>query len=98
VNAAIQEIPENHFVALAGLGQDQLKINTIAVALGLGVRIGLEDNLWWDNEKSTHATNMSLLKRVHDLIDLHQAKYYPSVDFGNLGFYNSKVHLSVSKS
>jgi 3-keto-5-aminohexanoate cleavage enzyme len=91
VHAAIQEIPDGHFVALGGLGQDQLKMNSLAIFMGYGVRVGLEDNLWWDNEKKVHATNIQLLKRIHDLIKLNQSQYYTSVDFGKLGFYNSAI-------
>jgi len=89
--ASIQELPESDYIVLAGLGAEQLKINAVAVAMGYGVRVGLEDNLWWDAEKTTHATNMSLLKRIHTLIDIHQTKYFRPEDFGKLGFYNSKL-------
>ena len=31
---------------LAGIGKEQLKINTIAIATGGGVRVGIEDNIY----------------------------------------------------
>jgi 3-keto-5-aminohexanoate cleavage enzyme len=91
ISAVISEIPESDHVVLAGLGTDQLKTNAVAIAMGYGVRIGLEDNLWWDDEKTTYATNISLLKRIHALIEIHQTQYFNSADFGKLGFYNSKL-------
>lgn len=90
ISAAITEIPEDHFLALAGLGQDQLKVNALAISFGYGVRIGLEDNLWFDNQKTTHATNLTLLNRIHEIIGIHGEEFYKPETFGKLGFYNSK--------
>jgi uncharacterized protein (DUF849 family) len=71
ISAAIAEIPKNHFIALAGLGDQQLKVNATAIANGYGVRVGLEDNIWWDNKNGVHATNKILLNRIHDLANIH---------------------------
>lgn len=89
IRTAIQDIPENHFVSLAGLGESQLAVITHAVSTGYGVRVGLEDNLWMDKAKTVPATNIGLLRRVHDLVKLNGKEVFPSKDFGNLGFYNS---------
>jgi len=90
ISSAIQEIPKDHVIALGGLGVNQITVNAIAIAMGLGLRIGLEDNLWWDVHKTIPATNISLLKRIHQLIELHQSKYFKSSELGSLGFYNNK--------
>jgi 3-keto-5-aminohexanoate cleavage enzyme len=93
---AIREINDeqktNHFIALAGLGSDQLKVNAIAIAAGYGVRVGLEDNIWLNKERTQHATNMDLLKRVHQLMEIHECVPMPSAVFGQKGFYNDAVH------
>lgn len=85
---AVREIPGGHSFALAGLGQDQQAVSSAAIAMGYGVRIGLEDNIWWDRERTKLATNIDLLKRVHHLIDIHGHIYMKPQEFGNKGFYN----------
>lgn len=88
VSAAINEIPTDHHIVLAGLGQDQLPVNALAIALGYGVRVGLEDNLWWDNKKTRQADNLALLQRIHSLLSVHDKEFFHSSEFGALGFYN----------
>lgn len=91
----LQEIPSNGFVAMAGLGEHQLQVNAIAVAKGLGVRVGLEDNIWWNKERSQKASNLDLVKRVHDLMKIHQVGLFKSRDFGELGFYNQLTRKAI---
>lgn len=88
IGAAVDSIPSKQYVSLAGLGKDQLKINTIAIASNLGVRIGLEDNIWFNEARTKKATNFDLLKRIHLLLDIFEKKYMPPKEFGQLGFYN----------
>lgn len=97
IGAALNELrgPSN-FISLAGIGSFQLKVNSLAIALGLGVRIGLEDNIWFDTEKKVLATNLSLLKRIHGLMAVHERKLFTASEFGKLGFYNAaKNHIGV---
>ncbi len=89
MGAALNEIPEGHFVAFAGLGASQTPVMGAAIAQGLGVRIGLEDNIWYDRKKSTLATNITLLRRVHQLLEIHERNFMSPFEFGNYGFYNS---------
>jgi uncharacterized protein (DUF849 family) len=35
-----------------------------------GVRIGLEDHLWLDRNRTQHASNVDLLRRVHQMAAL----------------------------
>lgn len=90
LSAGVNEIPRDHYISFGGLAKQQLPAVSTAIAMGYGVRIGLEDNLWYDSEKTIPATNISLLKRVHDLNQIHQREWMPSSEFGNLGFYNRK--------
>jgi 3-keto-5-aminohexanoate cleavage enzyme len=93
IGLALQEIPKDHYVALAGLGEYQLTVNSIAIALGLGVRVGLEDNLYWDAEKSRLATNIELVKRVHALMDIQDIELFSPLAFGTAGYYNRSRKL-----
>lgn len=90
VGAALTEIPAGDFVGLAGLGRFQLTANAIAVTQGLGVRVGLEDNIWWDEERTKLATNRELLERVHELIKLQGHTLMAAKTFGEHGFYNAQ--------
>lgn len=52
----LNDLPEDSFWSLAGLGVDQLKMNSLSVAIGGGVRVGLEDNIWYNTEKTQLAS------------------------------------------
>lgn len=90
VGTAVAEIPNDHFVSLAGLGKDQLKVNATAIAMGYGARVGIEDNIWYDEKRTKLATNVKLIKRVHKLMEIHETKLMTGKEFGELGFYNRK--------
>lgn len=61
----INDLPENSVCSIGAIGNYQLNINALAIAMGFGVRVGLEDNIWFDDERTRLATNMDLLKRIH---------------------------------
>jgi uncharacterized protein (DUF849 family) len=64
VGLMINELPENSIFCLGGVGYYQHTINALAVVMGCGVRIGLEDNIWFDSQRTKLATNQDLLKRL----------------------------------
>ena len=68
----IRDLPANTLWSVAGLSAAQLPMNAIAIALGGGVRIGLEDNIWFDSGRSRLAANTDLLRRVHSLAQIHE--------------------------
>ena len=51
IGAVISDLPKKTYWALAGIGNSQLMTNSIAIATGGGVRIGLEDNIYYDKNK-----------------------------------------------
>lgn len=63
----IQDLPENALWSLAGIGNSQLKMNSLSIAIGGGVRVGLEDNIWYDKSRTKLAANIDLLKRIHTI-------------------------------
>ncbi|WP_051316098.1 3-keto-5-aminohexanoate cleavage protein [Algoriphagus vanfongensis] len=89
IGQAIQEISQDNWITLAGLGEYQLQVNSIAIAMGYGVRIGLEDNIYWDSKKSRLCSNVELVKRIHDLIEMNGKEFLKPKEMGELGFYNS---------
>ncbi|WP_430966958.1 3-keto-5-aminohexanoate cleavage protein [Spongiimicrobium sp. 2-473A-2-J] len=61
----INDLPEDSVWSIAGIGNTQLKMNSLSIAMGGGVRVGLEDNIWYNAERTRLARNIDLLKRVH---------------------------------
>ena len=60
----VQSLPTGAAWATAGIGRFQLPLNALGVVTGGNVRVGLEDNLWLDAEKTQPADNLSLVERV----------------------------------
>ncbi|MEN6475598.1 MAG: 3-keto-5-aminohexanoate cleavage protein [Syntrophaceae bacterium] len=63
----VKELPEHSLWSVGGIGHSQLKMNVLSIISGGGVRIGLEDNIWFDDERTTLATNRSLVERIVDI-------------------------------
>ncbi|MBI2102583.1 3-keto-5-aminohexanoate cleavage protein [Candidatus Woesearchaeota archaeon] len=64
----IRELPESSTWAFAGIGDHQLKMNTLGIIWEGNVRVGLEDNIYFDNPKRTQlATNIQLVERIAKL-------------------------------
>jgi uncharacterized protein (DUF849 family) len=60
----ISELPENSIWSVAGIGDSQCRMNAIGIIDGGGVRVGLEDNIWFDEERTVLATNYALVERL----------------------------------
>ena len=69
IGALVGRLPAGTIWSLAGLGATQLPVAGVAAAAAPGVRIGLEDNLWLDAERTQPATNLDLVGRVHALAE-----------------------------
>lgn len=70
----IRDLPEQSFWSLAGIGNSQLPMNSVAIAAGGGVRVGLEDNIYYDLERRKLATNVDLLRRIHTIAEANERK------------------------
>ncbi|MFH1143685.1 MAG: 3-keto-5-aminohexanoate cleavage protein [Candidatus Eisenbacteria bacterium] len=60
----INELPPGAIWSVGGVGDSQLSMNAMAIVAGGGVRVGLEDNIWYDEERTRLATNSELVERV----------------------------------
>mgnify|MGYP002476639115 CR=1 FL=1 len=67
---------QQHRLRLGGIGDAQLKINVMALLSGGGVRAGLEDNIWFDDDRTTLATNSDLILRIIKIADAMGYKPY----------------------
>jgi uncharacterized protein (DUF849 family) len=70
----IRDLPADSYWAVAGIGDTQLMMNSVAIATGGGVRVGLEDNIWYDRQRTRLAGNNDLLRRIHVLAEANDRK------------------------
>jgi uncharacterized protein (DUF849 family) len=63
----INDLPPQSIWSLGGVGNVQFQVNAVGLVSGGGVRVGLEDNIWFDPHRTRLATNQELLQRVHHL-------------------------------
>jgi 3-oxoadipate:acetyl-CoA acetyltransferase len=62
--ALVQSLPEGATWSAAGIGRFQFFVNTMAVAMGGHVRVGIEDSLYMDAERQRLASNVELVQRI----------------------------------
>jgi uncharacterized protein (DUF849 family) len=60
----VRELPAESLWSFGGIGERQLKMNTMAVLEGGGVRVGLEDNVYFDGARTRLATNAEVVERI----------------------------------
>lgn len=60
----INELPSGSTWSVSGVGRFQLPMNAASLVAGGGVRVGLEDNIWFDDERTRLATNRELAERI----------------------------------
>ncbi len=69
INYLVSLLPENSVWSAAGIGQFQLPMNAAAIIMGGNVRVGIEDNIFYDYEKKKLATNLDLVERLRRIAD-----------------------------
>lgn len=60
----IKELPESSFWSVGGIGDWQLQMNILSIVAGGGIRVGLEDNIWYDTYRTKLASNRELVQRI----------------------------------
>jgi uncharacterized protein (DUF849 family) len=60
----VSELPDDSYYCVAGIGNAQLDMNALGIVMGNGARVGLEDNVWYDEDRTRLASNRSLVERV----------------------------------
>jgi uncharacterized protein (DUF849 family) len=79
-------LPANSFTCLGGIGSQQLKTTTYGLLDFDGIRIGLEDNLYYKGKEKT--TNIDLLKRAHRIMGELDMTHYTSNELKEKGYGN----------
>jgi uncharacterized protein (DUF849 family) len=65
----LNDLPPDCLWAFGGIGDTQVTMNSISIACGGGVRVGLEDTIWYDRGRTRLATNADLIRRIHVLAE-----------------------------
>jgi len=84
IGCLIRDLPEDTIISLGGVGRAQLAVNSLAVSIGYGVRVGLEDNLWFDKDRTKLATNMELLERIHNIAEANGREFMAPAELRDL--------------
>jgi len=66
----VDRVPDETTWSGAGIGAFQSTAQSLAIAGGGGVRVGLEDGIYYDRARATLATNSSLVERVHAMLEI----------------------------
>lgn len=89
VAAIKSSIPDNVTTCIGGIGVHQLKSNIFGLIEFDGVRIGLEDNLYYKG--NTKATNMELLARVYRIMNELDLELMTSKELREKGYGNKLI-------
>lgn len=65
--AMISALPEGTIWSGAGIGSKQKNVHAISLAVGGGVRTGIEDSIYLDHKTKRIAKNAELVERVHEM-------------------------------
>ncbi len=76
----VRDLPKDSYWSLAGIGAAQVQMNSVAIAMGWGVRVGLEDNIWFDRNRTKLATNADLIRRVHVIAEANENVVMPAAE------------------
>jgi 3-keto-5-aminohexanoate cleavage enzyme len=64
LSAAVAGLPRRSVWSATGLGQFQVPVNMLSIAMGGHVRTGVEDNVFYDYERTRLARNAQLVRRL----------------------------------
>jgi len=80
----IRDLPPQSYWSLAGIGDTQIHMNSVAIAMGGGVRVGLEDNVFFNQDRTQLARNEDLLRRIHILAQANERPLMTSKELRSL--------------
>ncbi|MDP4290322.1 MAG: 3-keto-5-aminohexanoate cleavage protein [Bacteroidota bacterium] len=80
--------PDNAKICLGGIGKAQLKSNVMGLMEADGVRVGVEDNIYY--QENVKAKNIDLIKRIHRLSNELGMEIMKSTKLKKLGYGNNE--------
>jgi len=84
ITSLINALPPKSYFSIGGIGQQQLSSNMIGIVYADGVRIGLEDNIYYDYKREIKATNNKLIDRIISLSQINERELYTCQELRNL--------------
>jgi 3-keto-5-aminohexanoate cleavage enzyme len=84
-------LPVNSYTCVGGIGSQQLKSTTYGLLDFDGIRIGLEDNLYYKDKEKT--SNLELLKRAHRIMNELDMTHYTSNQLRDRGYGNKLINI-----
>ncbi len=66
----ISELPDESYWSVAGIGNCSRSISATGIIFGNGVRIGIEDTIWYDDIGTVLATNYLLVERIVSIAEI----------------------------
>lgn len=72
----IKELPKGSIWSVGGIVNSQLTMNAIPLVVSGGVRAGIEDNIWYDEESTTLASNRMIIERILTIANVLGRKPY----------------------
>lgn len=91
VSTIKNNIHKDVVVCLGGIGNQQLRSNVLGLLDFDGVRIGLEDNLYYREKEKT--TNKMLLERIHRLMVEMDIELMTSSELRKMGYGNKVINI-----
>lgn len=86
----INELPRQTYWSAGGVGDFQFQTNVMSLLAGGGVRVGLEDNIFYDRKRTILATNKDLLSRVIDVAKMLNCEPYKASELRKILRLNPK--------
>jgi 3-keto-5-aminohexanoate cleavage enzyme len=100
----VRDLPAQSLWSIGGIGDAQLTGNMLALASGGGVRVGVEDNIWYDRGRRSLARNIDLLERVHRMAEAMERRFMQPAEFRRLmglqpgnGCYGRRPETSIER-
>jgi len=90
VSSIRNSIDNDVTVCVGGIGNQQLRSNILGLLEFDGVRVGLEDNLYYRGKQM--ATNKMLLERLHRLMNEMEMELLTSKDLRDMGYGNKVLN------
>ena len=84
VASMISALPPNSIYSFGGIGSTMLGANMTGILYGDGIRVGLEDNLYYDDARNMQGTNEMFVKRIIDIADKYERKPYTCAEVRHL--------------
>ncbi|MEH6549062.1 MAG: 3-keto-5-aminohexanoate cleavage protein [Pseudomonadales bacterium] len=76
----LSSVPEDWVVSVGGIGHSQITANMLGIMYADGVRVGLEDSIYFDRARKRLATNLDLVNRVIDLAESFERPLVPPLE------------------